>query len=454
MLVDAVRDCRISHSGGYLDLAAVDKLCDELAFAGVVAREAVGVSLENGGRCTATYVALARMNAVAVCLPPAGPVDVRAHLMGQMGCRAIVTDAGVESVRDGKAPARWPDDIHWILHSSGSTGFPKPIALTWAAVEKNSSDTMRTLTADRDYLHLGTMSQCYANGLFNSFLLPLATGGRVHVGPVATVAGFGSFQRAISGWEPDILWVNPTVVSALLRRSSAADLQTVKMLISCTAPLSHNTCMMAEQALQRPVLQSYGLAETLIVSVERLERSAKTEFSAGELVGGPRSAGISEVSGTLEIANGAVTPGYVRLEAGEVVCELPDGLAGERFVSADRAEFDEAGRLHVLGRLTGVINVGGVKVGAEQLEAVLRHYPGVADAFVAAVPVAEGRERPGALVETDMALNLEELALHCVGTLGVAARPVLLRAVRRLPTTSNGKVDRRAAEAILLEPRE
>lgn len=451
MLVDAVRDRRVSDSDGYLDLAGVDKVCAELSSAGVGARQAVGVSLENGRRCSATYVALARMNAVAVCLPPAGPVDVRAQLMGQMGCRAMVTEDAVESVRDGKPPARWPDDIHWILHSSGSTGSPKPIALTWAAVAKNAFDTMRTVAGASDSLHLGSMSQCYANGLYNSFLLPLATGGRAHVGPVVTVAGFGSFQRAISRWKPDILWVNPTVVSALLRRSSAADLESVKMMISCTAPLSHSACMHAEQTLQRPVLQSYGLAETLIVSVERPERSAQTEFSAGDLVGGARSAFVGEVSWTLEIANGAVTPGYVRLEAGEVLCELPEGVPGERFVSADRAEFDGAGRLHVLGRLTGVINVGGVKVGAEQLEAVLRRYPGVVDAFVAAVPIAEGRERPGVLVETDIALNLEQVALHCVGILGVAARPVIVRAVSRLPTTSNGKVDRRAAEAILLE---
>jgi acyl-coenzyme A synthetase/AMP-(fatty) acid ligase len=449
LLARAIADGRVRDGGGALEMTAVEARIKALSAAGVGARESVGVSCENGRPCIETYVALARIGAVAVCLPPNTAADQRRVLMSAMGCRVMATDGGIE-ILERCAPFRsWPEDIHWILHSSGSTGSPKPIALTWSAVVKNARDTVRILGITSGAIHLGSMSQCYANGLFNSFLLPLATEGTAHLGPVATVANFGAYMRALRESSASILWVNPTVVSVLSRR--AEELQSVKMLVSCTAPLTRKACIAAEAGLKRPVLQSYGLAETLIVSVEEPARSAVSDFSAGLPVAGVDSV-FTGSRGTLEIVNGAVTPGYIRIENGVAEFSLPDGTPGERFVSADRGEIAINGTLHVLGRLTGVINVGGVKIGAEQMEEVLRTFPGIRNAVVVGIPVGEGVERPAALIESDEALDLESVAMHCVSAVGRHGRPVLLRTVSRLPLTANGKVDRRAVEERLLSP--
>ena len=448
ILTRAITDGRVTDGLGKLTLGPIERLVGILASEGVCPRESVGVSLQNGRACIETYVALARLGAVAVCLPPSTAAEERRVLMARAGCRLMVTDVGIETVAQHEPFRGWPDSISWVLHSSGSTGRPKPIALTWRSVEVTARDTIRALGVKPGAVHLGSMSQCYANGLFNSFLLPLATEGRVYLGPIATVANFGAYMRAVREAAADVLWVNPTVVSVLSRRAEPRDVASVHALVSCTAPLSRDACVTAEGALKRPVLQSYGLAETLIVSVEWYGRSAADEFSAGIPVAGPGSV-FTGGEGTLEIVNGAVTPGYVKFCEGEVLCELPGGSPGERFVSADRGQFDEGGRLHVLGRLGGVMNIGGVKIGAEQMEEVLRAYPGITNAIVVGIRSTEGVEKPAALLEAQDDIDREKVALHCVSAVGPAGRPGMLRIIPRLPVTANGKVDRRAAEDTL-----
>lgn len=447
-LLHGLSDRRLADAEGPLSLSRIQAVARSFERAGIRRRQAVGFSFENGRSCIEAYIGLALLDAVAVPLPPNLASSERAQLWAALDCAHVVTEAGVEPVSAvGERPI-WPDDIYWVLHSSGSTGIPKAIPLTWKAVRQNAVDTIATLGLGTELLHVGSMSQCYANGLFNSFLLPLVTGGRAHLAPVATVASFGAYVKVLRESKADILWVNPTVVSVLARRVEPSQLGGVKALLSCTAPLSADVAVKAEQTLRRPVLQSYGLTETLIVSLEKPQRSAEREFSAGCLVGGRESAFVGS-SGTLEIANGSVTPGYVRRSGSALMFELPDGVPGERFVSADRAEIDGSGRLHVLGRTTGVINVGGVKIGAEQLEEVLRRYPGVDNAVVVGVESRTGGVRPAALIETSAPLDLGDVGQHCVRALGRAARPMVVRTTPGLPITSNGKIDRCAAEALL-----
>jgi acyl-coenzyme A synthetase/AMP-(fatty) acid ligase len=447
VFTDSVRQKRVRDDDGPLEHSAIEKRIAALQELGVRPRESVGVSLDNGRSCIETYIAIARVGAVAVPLPPDTSRAERSSLMTALGCRVIATGSSLDVVPEVAPFRSWPDDIHWILHSSGSTGRPKAIALSWSAVRKNALDTVSTLGVEDDRIHLGSMSQCYANGLFNSFLLPLVTGGSVHLGPIASIANFGAYTRAFRRSHASVHWVNPTLVSIVKRRFNASDFTPGAILVSCTAPLSKRLCLESEEKLHRPVLQSYGLAETLIVSVERPSRDAEKEFSAGAPVGGPHSVSTSS-EGTLEIVNGAVTPGYVRMD-GAVKFELPNGIPGERFSSADYGFIGDDGNLTVTGRVTGVINVGGTKLSAEHLEEVIRGFPGVRNAVVVPVTSADGYARAGALIEADSSVELEQLALHCVAMVGRFARPAVIRQVQVLPLTANGKPDRARIATIL-----
>jgi 3-oxocholest-4-en-26-oate---CoA ligase len=123
-------------------------------------------------------------------------------------------------------------------------------------------------------------------------------------------------------------------------------------------------------------------------------------------------------------------------------------VAGRRVVvSGDRASLEADGTLRLYGRDSLVVNTGGEKVFVEEVEAVLRAYPGVVDALV----VGRDSERWGqeivALVQTrpDATVDVESLHATCVEHLARFKAPkeiVFVDTVRRL---GNGKADYRWA---------
>jgi acyl-coenzyme A synthetase/AMP-(fatty) acid ligase len=110
-------------------------------------------------------------------------------------------------------------------------------------------------------------------------------------------------------------------------------------------------------------------------------------------------------------------------------------------------------RLHFVGRASGVINVGGLKVHPEEVEAVINACPGVRGSLV------KGRRSPitGAVLTADLVLEDPGLAAsavsgvrqgvidRCRSNLAAFKVPVSLRFVDALPLTAGGKLERRNA---------
>ncbi|OBB14955.1 acyl-CoA synthetase, partial [Mycobacteriaceae bacterium 1482268.1] len=118
-------------------------------------------------------------------------------------------------------------------------------------------------------------------------------------------------------------------------------------------------------------------------------------------------------------------------------------------ISGDRASLEADGTLRLYGRDSLVVNTGGEKVFVEEVEAVLRACPGVADALV----VGRDSERWGqeivALVETrpDASVDISTLHASCVENLARFKAPkefIFVDKVRRL---GNGKADYRWAKS-------
>ncbi|MBJ8348884.1 (2,3-dihydroxybenzoyl)adenylate synthase [Antrihabitans sp. YC2-6] len=119
-------------------------------------------------------------------------------------------------------------------------------------------------------------------------------------------------------------------------------------------------------------------------------------------------------------------------------------IGGERYVSIE-------------GRIKDVINRGGEKINAEEVEMLLAQHPDVADVAVVAMPDARLGEKTCAYVvaATGNRLDLDEIRHH-LADLGVAKFkwPERLEWVDALPRSNVGKVDKkflRAAVATKLE---
>jgi O-succinylbenzoic acid--CoA ligase len=114
-------------------------------------------------------------------------------------------------------------------------------------------------------------------------------------------------------------------------------------------------------------------------------------------------------------------------------------LDGDWFVTSDLGVI-ENGTLRVRGRADDVINTGGEKVVAGEVEHLLRALPAVEDVVVVGRPDPEWGELVTAVVVGSV--TLEELRDHVRTTLPAHAAPRALELVPEIPLLASGKPDR------------
>ena len=127
--------------------------------------------------------------------------------------------------------------------------------------------------------------------------------------------------------------------------------------------------------------------------------------------------------------------------------ELNEGsfTADGWFRTGDLATIDEAGRLRVTGRLKDIVNRGGEKYSATEVEWVLLEHQDVADVAVVAVPDDALGERACAFVVpvAGASPTLRSLVDHVVARgLAIQKAPEHLRIVEGLPRTQSGKIQK------------
>jgi 3-oxocholest-4-en-26-oate---CoA ligase len=126
-------------------------------------------------------------------------------------------------------------------------------------------------------------------------------------------------------------------------------------------------------------------------------------------------------------------------------------FAGRRWVvPGDLASLEADGSVMFCGRGSRVINTGGEKVFAEEVEQVLIEHPGVRDALVVGLPDQHWGERVSAVVEPagDGGLTADALVAHVARRLADYKKPrgiVFVPSIRRSPS---GKADLRWAQAV------
>ena len=123
---------------------------------------------------------------------------------------------------------------------------------------------------------------------------------------------------------------------------------------------------------------------------------------------------------------------------------------GESFVTNDLGEFDEAGRLQVLGRIDRVIVSGGLKISLDRVEELARAVPGVAELAATAIADQEWGQRVG-IVYLGSPEVADEIALALANDLGPAGKPVRVVRTDGVPKLPSGKHDLQAIKRIFEE---
>ncbi len=182
-----------------------------------------------------------------------------------------------------------------------------------------------------------------------------------------------------------------------------------------------------------PLAFSYGLTETAaMVTALRPE-----EFLAGARGAGrplPHARVTIGSDGVISVDAASLFRGY----------HPEERLAGS-WTTGDLGRFDEAGRLHVLGRRDGLLITGGEKVDPAEVEAALQSTGEFADVVVVGVPDAEwGEEVVACYPQSGAAPDLKRVDALLEGLLAPFKRPKRYVPVADWPRNEAGKVNRAA----------
>lgn len=335
---------------------------------------------------------------------------------------------GVTTARSGrKVPVAEGTAV--IVGTSGSTGVPKGVQLSAAALLHSARASLARLGARPGQRWLCCLPATYIAGI-QVLVRSLAAGTEpvlAERADAATVAGSGCAHVSLV----------PTQLKRLLTdRSGQGNISTPLagfssvLLGGAAAP---QRLLDDARAAGVPVVTTYGMTETCGGCVYDGQALDGVQVAIGS-ENDPRSAD----GGRIWIGGPVLFSGYRREQAGS------GGVRDGWFRTGDLGRLDASGRLTVRGRADDMINTGGHKVVPGEVAAALETCPGVRDVAVVGQPDTEWGERVVAVVAPADPADpppLELLRLHVQERLPRYAAPSRVVMVDAVPVLPSGKHD-------------
>lgn len=375
------------------------------------------------------------MTAVVLC-DAAAPQQVFAALseaLNNNGPAVLVRDARASRmVAAGETPlTEAPDGTALLIQTSGTSGKPKTVALSAAALRASA------LSAHE---RLGGPGQ---------WLLAL---------PLTYIAGMSVLVRSNeSGTEPVFMPSGPFDARTFLQ--SVSEMTGTRRY---TALVPVQLARVLEEAEDNTeALESLRTLDAVLIGGQALEPDLReraqalgvkivTTYGSSETSGGCVYDGVPLLGVNVEIAE----------DSGEILVSAPQ-LATE-YVGDDQRTSDtfqnrngvvwyhtgdagtlENGVLTVLGRLDRVITSGGLKIDLDAVEKVVRGISGCSQALVIHIPDSEWGVRPAVVVpgvDEDAELSAQ-IYDEIVAELGRVAAPKVVCFIEEIPRLSSGKPD-------------
>jgi acyl-CoA synthetase (AMP-forming)/AMP-acid ligase II len=339
-----------------------------------------------------------------------------------------------------------PDDIALILHSSGTTGRARLVPRTHGNLVASCRAQVeaRALTpADRC---LGLSRATYLQGFIMLMASLFCGSSFISVSEVNLM----ELPRWLRDLRPTWISTTPAVLRAIASGDDVlqASLRqaSLRYILSSAGPLAADDVARLEAALQTSILNAYGMSEASLIAAEPFPEIQRVPGAVGR--GSCEIRTVSEhgtplaphETGEIVVRGPRVFLGYLDDPEATAAAFLPDGW----FRTGDVGFVDEAGYLHLTGRLGETINRGGEKIVPDEVDATLRSHPAVVDAAVFGVPDPLLGEDLVAAVVLQHNQTVARKVIHAwlLDRLPMFKVPRRIWFVTELPRTATGKVQR------------
>ncbi|MFD0409498.1 amino acid adenylation domain-containing protein [Kitasatospora sp. NPDC127116] len=490
-------DTELTYAG--LDRRA-NRLARRLAALGVRPETLVGVVAERSPELIAALLAVVKAGAAYLPMDGRHPAARLAATAAQAGAAVVLVDgpnarrgladaalfegaevlllepapAGPDSPDSPGSPAAngdgaafpavpvRPENLMYVVYTSGSTGLPKGVAVTYGSVLAFcldgcwSAETLERVLVQANHAFDASTYEIWTTLLHGGRLVLVPPGdidtverGRLIADQkVTSVHATAGHFRVLAEQAPHIFAgvrevstggdvVSAHAVRTLLRSHPG-------LVVRTTYGPTESTAFATQLPFTDP--DAVPDAVPLGLPMDNTRAFVLDAFLRPVPVG---------MTGELYLAGAGLARGYLgraSLTAERfVACPFPaegEPEGARMYRTGDLAQWTRDGQLLFLGRSDKQLKIRGFRVEPAEIEAVLAAHPGVAQALVVAVEDADGRKRlAGYAVPAgggEAPPEPRALVEYLAGKLPDYLVPASVTVLEALPVTANGKVDRAA----------
>jgi oxalate---CoA ligase len=338
-----------------------------------------------------------------------------------------------------------PSDAGLILFTSGTTGHPKGVVLSFQALLTRIALNRAAIGRASRMKTLVTLPTSFGHGLIGNALTPLLSGGDIVLHPLGQTLARG-LGRIIDEFHIGFLSSVPAFWRMALKLSNTPSKSSLARAHVGSAPLASDLWAKIVEWSQAEVVNCYGITE---LANWVAGASSRTEGIAEGLVGKPwgAQAAIRDSSGAvretgegeLVIKSPSVMSGYLH-RPDLTAAVLVDGW----YHTGDTGHINEAGLIRLTGRIKDEINRAGFKVQPSEIDALLEAHPAVSEACVFGIPdlVSGQIVAAAACLVAGATADAESLRQWCATRLRHEAIPERWFIVDEIPRNKRGKINR------------
>ncbi len=459
----AFGDVRLTYS--LLDDLS-DRVASYLSSLGVGKGDFVSILIKRSHWMAVTALGVLKSGAAYQPLDPNYPEERISFMLEDSGADVLIADDDlislvpgykgrilrteeIEKLEKGKLPAEpAPDDTFILLYTSGTTGTPKGAMLTHRNVVNYAESYMRLVKLDER-----SRVAAYASFGFDASMMDLYptlfSGAELYIVPEEIRADLISLDEFFAVNEISHAFMTTQVGRQFALFTSSKKLKYLSVGGEALTPLT------PPKGLK--FFNLYGPTEcTVAVTSYRVEKESKM-IPIGKPLDNIKLYIVD--SALRELPVGAVGELCITgIQVGAGYYNRPDKTA-EVFINnpfsnevgyetlyrtGDEARWLEDGNIEFIGRRDSQVKIRGFRIELTEVEKVIRDYPGIDDATVAAFDSPNGGKFIAAYIVSEKKIDIEKLNDFIRERKPAYMVPEFTMQIDAIPLTANQKVNKRA----------